>query len=126
MGDHRLNVEISVVGRNDKEEKISMWLNWWETSPQRVFNEMVEMANRAGLPVDSYCEQERVEHQCEAGCVHFTCGSIRHIKECANYPESLSELIDEQRIEIDHLKESVEDKISEALSNHIQEMDTLE
>ena len=31
---------------------------------------------------------------CEAGCKSLTCGSIRHIKECVNYPESLSEMLD--------------------------------
>ena len=32
---------------------------------------------------------------CELGCSHHTCGSIRHIKECLNYPESLAELLND-------------------------------
>lgn len=31
---------------------------------------------------------------CEMGCTKYTCESTRHVKECVNYPESLSELFD--------------------------------
>ena len=32
---------------------------------------------------------------CELGCVRFTCGSTRHLKACINYPESMTELLDD-------------------------------
>ena len=59
MGDHRINVEISVVGSDGKEHKIDWWLNWEERMPARVFDGMVELARRAQLPVDCFYEDRR-------------------------------------------------------------------
>ena len=41
---------------------------------------------------------------CEWGCSHYTCGSIGHIKECVNYPESLQELLDTSKAGNEALK----------------------
>ena len=38
-----------------------------------------------------------LEYQCEEGCQHFSCGSIKHHRDCANYPDSMSFMIDELR-----------------------------
>lgn len=54
MGDHRLSVEIVVVGQNGKDHKISWWVNWYENKPKELFDAMVEMAQNAGLPVDGF------------------------------------------------------------------------
>lgn len=56
-------MEISVVGANGEEQKISWWVNWYDDKPARLFDAMVEMAERAQLPVDPFYEpkNERVE-----------------------------------------------------------------
>ena len=59
MGDHRVNVEISVVGTDGKEHKIDWWLNWDENMPAKVFEAMVDMAQKAQLPVETYYDNFR-------------------------------------------------------------------
>lgn len=54
MGDHRISVEITVVGIDGKKEKIDWWLNWTDDMPSRIFERVVELANKAGLPVDPF------------------------------------------------------------------------
>ncbi len=56
MGDHRLNVEISVVGADGKKQKIDWWVNWDERAPSKIFDAMVEMARKAQLPVNPFYE----------------------------------------------------------------------
>ena len=46
---------------------------------------------------------------CEFGCTHYKCGSIRHVKECVNYPESLSELFDNAKCRIKEIEKENED-----------------
>jgi len=59
MGDHRLNVEISVVGADGKKQKIDWWVNWTASQPSKLFDAMVNMARKAQLPVDPfYGEQD--------------------------------------------------------------------
>jgi len=60
MGDHRLNVEISIslVGADGEKQSIEAWVNWSENEPSRVFDEMVEMAQKAGLPVNGFYDGE--------------------------------------------------------------------
>tara|TARA_R110000822_G_scaffold254332_3_gene380639 strand:+ start:5477 stop:5692 length:216 start_codon:yes stop_codon:yes gene_type:complete len=45
---------------------------------------------------------------CELGCIHFTCGSIGHVKECVNYPESMQEMIDDKNTRIKGLEEKLQ------------------
>jgi hypothetical protein len=52
MGDHRLNVDISVVGADCKEYKVDMWLNWHEDRPEEIYRAIVAMAQKAGLPIN--------------------------------------------------------------------------
>ena len=52
MGDFRLNVDISVTGRDGKEQKIDWWVNWYPTQPAKIYEAIVEMAEKAGLDVD--------------------------------------------------------------------------
>ena len=52
MGDHRLNVKISIVGSDGKEAKIDWWVNWWPDKPEKLYLELVEKAKSVGLDVD--------------------------------------------------------------------------
>lgn len=52
MGDHRLNVEISLVGWDGKSRKISRWLNWQPDRPAEIYKAMVELAEESQLQVD--------------------------------------------------------------------------
>jgi len=45
----------------------------------------------------------QLEFKCEAGCSRFMCGSIKHHKDCKNYPESLSALLDKKDVELRRL-----------------------
>lgn len=47
---------------------------------------------------------EHNEFPCEAGCQVFYGGEIRHHKDCVYYPDSLSQLIDEQKSKIRELE----------------------
>lgn len=58
MGDHRLSVEIQVTGFDGNVEKIDWWVNWDESQPSKVFDAMVEMANKAGLQVNPFYEDD--------------------------------------------------------------------
>lgn len=51
MGDFRLNVKISVVGRDGKEHKRDLWLNWHEDRPVDVYKAVIEAAEEGGLDV---------------------------------------------------------------------------
>jgi len=59
MGDHRVNIEISVVGTDGKKQSIDWWLNWDENMPAKVFEAMVDMAQKARLPVETYYDNFR-------------------------------------------------------------------
>ena len=59
MGDHRLNVKISVTGSDGKEQKIDWWVNWDENAPSKIFNSVVVMANKAQLPVNPFLTEDR-------------------------------------------------------------------
>lgn len=52
MGDHRLNVDISVMGLGGRIKKVEMWLNWHERRPEEIYRAVVQMAIEAELPVD--------------------------------------------------------------------------
>ena len=54
------------------------------------------------------------EPKCEHGCKIFKGGEIRHIKECIFYPDSLSELLDDNKSEIASLLAEVE-RLKQAL-----------
>lgn len=41
---------------------------------------------------------------CEAGCNHFTCGSIGHHPDCKHYDGSMQQMIDNKNAEIEKLK----------------------
>ena len=59
MGDHRVNIEISVIGNDGKKQSIDWWLNWDEHMPAKVFEAMVDMAQKAQLPVETYYDNFR-------------------------------------------------------------------
>ena len=52
MGDHRVSIDISVMGFDGKVEKIDCWWNWDADVPSRVYRLMIKMAEKAHLPVD--------------------------------------------------------------------------
>ena len=52
MGDHRLNVEITLSGTDGKTRKIDWWVNWWPDKPEKLYIEMVRLAQDSGLEVD--------------------------------------------------------------------------
>jgi hypothetical protein len=43
---------------------------------------------------------------CDAGCSHFECGSIGHLKTCENYPNSMQFMIDEKNEKIEKLTDA--------------------
>ena len=58
------------------------------------------------------------DQNCEAGCMRFECGGVRHRRECANYPESLTQVwhdaeatyvaeIEKLRACLDHTREEI-------------------
>jgi hypothetical protein len=59
---------------------------------------------------------------CDAGCSHFECGSIGHLKTCKNYPNSMQFMIDEKNEKIEKLTEAfrklVEEHENNSDSNH--------
>lgn len=54
----------------------------------------------------------KLEHECESGCNHFTCGSIKHLEDCLNYPCSQAEMVDAKNSELDTLKQRHEEIIN--------------
>ena len=52
MGDYRLSVKISLVGKDDKDAKIDWWVNWWPDKPELLYKELVKKAREVGLDVD--------------------------------------------------------------------------
>lgn len=52
MGDFRLNVEISLTGKDGKTTKIDWWVNWWPDKPELLYRELVKKAKDVGLEVD--------------------------------------------------------------------------
>ena len=52
MGDHRLSVEMTLVGADGKERKREMWLNWHEERPRDVLNTLMELANESQMPAE--------------------------------------------------------------------------
>lgn len=58
MSDHRISIEINLTGRGGEEQKIDWWLNWTADMPSRVFNGMIELAEKAGLDVDPFYEED--------------------------------------------------------------------
>ncbi len=44
---------------------------------------------------------------CQAGCKHFTCGSIGHHPDCKHYEGSMQQMIDNKNTEIEKLKSSL-------------------
>lgn len=52
MGDHRLNVKITLMGTDGREAKIDWWVNWWRDKPEHLYRELVRKAQMAGLDVE--------------------------------------------------------------------------
>ena len=52
MGDHRLNVKISLMGFDGEVEEIDWWLNWEEKRAEDLYCALVERAIQLGLPVE--------------------------------------------------------------------------
>lgn len=47
---------------------------------------------------------EKLEPQCDAGCMVFTGGDRRHTKTCPHYPESINKMLDDAREDIATLR----------------------
>ena len=58
MGDHRINLEISLVGVDGETRRIDWWLNWHENMPARVFDALVRLASESQLPVNSFYDED--------------------------------------------------------------------
>lgn len=52
MGDHRLTVDIQLVGMEGESKKIDWWLNWTPDKPQDLYCELVRIAREVGLEVN--------------------------------------------------------------------------
>ena len=52
MGDHRLNVKITLTGLDCEVAEIDWWVNWWPDKPEILYKELVEKARKVGLDVD--------------------------------------------------------------------------
>lgn len=52
MGDHGLNVKITLTGIDMEQAKIDWWVNWWSDKPERLYRALVEEARKVGLKVD--------------------------------------------------------------------------
>jgi hypothetical protein len=52
MGDHRLRVEITLMGMDGDEAKIDWWLNWSANKPELLYRDLVAKARSVGLEVD--------------------------------------------------------------------------
>ena len=52
MGDHRLNVKITLMGKDSEEAKIDWWVNWWPDKPEHLYRELVAEARKVGLEVE--------------------------------------------------------------------------
>lgn len=52
MGDFRLNVKISLTGKDEKPAEINWWVNWWPDKPELLYKEMVKKAKDVGLDVE--------------------------------------------------------------------------
>ena len=50
MGDHRLNVEMSLVGADGVERKAELWVNWNEERPRDVIKALMDLADRSQMP----------------------------------------------------------------------------
>lgn len=49
MGDHRLSVEMTLVGHDGKERRSAVWLNWHPDQPQAVMDALMNLAEASGL-----------------------------------------------------------------------------
>ena len=52
MGDHRLNVKITLMGKDSEPAKIDWWVNWWPDKPEYLYRELVAEARKVGLEVE--------------------------------------------------------------------------
>jgi len=52
MGDHRLSVEMTLIGADGVERKKELWLNWHEDRPHDVLRALMELANECQMPAN--------------------------------------------------------------------------
>ena len=52
MGDHRLSVEMTLVGADGKKHKRELWVNWHEDQPKNVMESLMDLAEEAQMPVN--------------------------------------------------------------------------
>jgi len=52
MGDHRLSVEMTLVGADGVERKKELWFNWHEDRPRDVLESLMELANESQMPAE--------------------------------------------------------------------------
>jgi len=57
VGDHRLSVEMTLVGADGVERKRELWLNWHEDQPRKVLESLMELADESQLPADWPCDR---------------------------------------------------------------------
>lgn len=52
MSDNRLDVKISLIGADDKKHTIYWSVNWEQTRAEKLYEEPIELAQEAQLPVE--------------------------------------------------------------------------
>ena len=49
MSDHRLSVEMTLVGADGVERKKELWLNWHDERPKDVVEALMDLANESQM-----------------------------------------------------------------------------
>lgn len=52
MDDYRMNVSITITGRDGRTAQIGWRVNWWPDRPEHLYRELVRQAKRIGLRVE--------------------------------------------------------------------------
>ena len=52
MGDHRISIDIELMGMGGKVAKIEWWINWSDDVPVRLAKALSNEAERVGLRAD--------------------------------------------------------------------------
>lgn len=71
-------------------------------------NSLAQVEARAVVQAIMEMQPAPLATQCEAGCVRYDGGEVRHLKECAHYAESLTKMFDDAVAENARLREALE------------------
>lgn len=53
MGDHRVNVKISIIGADGEERCIDWYVNYSDTIPERINNAVIKLIEDSGFAPDT-------------------------------------------------------------------------